>query len=60
MDPRYALFRRTVSGGEGGLRRHSLRSIPYLALPLSSETHGAGPVTHFACARKRRTRTGPL
>jgi hypothetical protein len=60
MDPRYALFRRTPIGGEGRLRRHHLRSIPYLAQPVPSDMHGAGPLTHFDCARKRRTRTGPL
>lgn len=60
MDPRYALFRRPASRGEGRMRRHPLRSIPYLALSLSSDMHGAGPVIHFYCVRRRRTRTGPL
>lgn len=61
MDTRYALFRRTASGGDGRTRRHALRSIPYLALPLPcSNAHGAGSATHVACARRHRARSGPL
>lgn len=60
MDPRYALFRRSAACGEGRMRRHRLRSLPYLALPLPDEAHAAGPVNPFACARRRRTRSGPL